>query len=50
MTPSYRPTEAERDAPVKLDGDYAMEEAARILLAVKPSDLPTDDDDPEVGK
>ena len=47
MTPSSRPTEAERDAPLKLD--YTMEEAARILPAVKLSDLRADDDS-EAGR
>lgn len=51
MTASSKPTEAERDELVALDGDYTFEEAARILLAVKPEDLPESaDDDREAGK
>lgn len=43
MTPARQPTQAERDEPVALDGDYTLEEAARLLLAAKPSDLPSDE-------
>jgi hypothetical protein len=51
MTLSSKPTEAERDELVALDGDYTMEEAARILLSVKPEDLPeAADDDAQAAK
>ncbi len=44
MTPSSRPTEAERGTSVKLDGD--------ILLAVKPEDRPASvpPDEAEAGE
>lgn len=45
---THQPSEAERDELVTLDGDYTLEEAARILLAVKPEDLPSDEQ--EAGK
>ncbi len=48
MTPARQPTQAERDEPVALDGDYTLEEAARVLMAVKPEDLP--EDEQEAGK
>lgn len=51
MTPSSKTTEAERDKLVALDGDYTFEEAARILVAVKPEDLPESaDDDAEASE
>ncbi len=45
MSHQRRPTEAERDELVRLDDSgisWTLEEAARVLLAVKPSDI--DDD------
>ncbi len=42
MTPARHPTQAERDELVALDGDYTLEEAARVLMAAKPEDLPED--------
>ena len=52
MTASSKPTEAERDELVALDGDYTFDEAAHILLAVKPEDLPGEpaDDDSDATK
>lgn len=43
-----RPTEGERDERVTLDVPLTFEEAARVLVAVNPDDLP--DDEREAGK
>lgn len=49
--PTSKPTEAQRDELVALDGEFTMEEAARILMAVKPSDLPdVDEVGPDVAR
>ncbi len=42
---SHRPTEAERDEKIRLDSDLPLtfDEGLAVLLAVRPSDLPDDD-------
>jgi len=47
--PRHEPTEQERDEKVTLGADLGFEEAAKVLVAVKPGDLPTEDG-AEVGK
>ncbi len=38
------PSEKERDERVALDLPLTFEEAARVFVAVKPNDLPADDE------
>lgn len=45
---THHPTEAERDERIRLDLPLSFEEAARVLVAVKPGDLP--DDESEADK
>ena len=47
--PRHEPTEQERDEKIALGADLGFEEAAKVLVAVKPGDLPTDGE-PEAGK